>query len=241
MRRLIAFFFVIGCYATSAAEIGHWVIGSFSDRENAEQEAERLHQLLGTPIKVSPHPDQSLFRLIVRQNLISKDDLAKYGFGSWTIYVEEEEEENKHEKEEDLEEHVNKEHVNKEHHQDQALPPPISEEKNIQANIRRDNGNQHQHAQLEQLGAASEPTPENIQHEQKKPTRDEPLYPEIRAGESLIAYCQRIPESPLCMHPSMKNMLQRLKKLEQRKLTLQNECSNPESEREVEICREVDD
>jgi hypothetical protein len=71
--------------ASSTALQRVWVLGSYSLRDNAQQEQQRASVLLQTRVELLEDTDTPLIRLVVPQQLISENHLRRQGFEPWLL------------------------------------------------------------------------------------------------------------------------------------------------------------
>ncbi len=68
-----------------------------------------------------------------------------------------------------------------------------------------------------------------------------PLYPAFEPGETLSAYCDRLPESRLCLHPRMQRAIEQDRKLAAHRASIANACASMNDPERRETCEGLRD
>lgn len=66
-----------------------------------------------------------------------------------------------------------------------------------------------------------------------------PLYPAFEPGETLSAYCDRLPDSRLCLHPRMQQAIERDRKLAAHRAAVRQACEVMEDSDLRDTCLEL--
>jgi hypothetical protein len=64
-----------------------------------------------------------------------------------------------------------------------------------------------------------------------------PLYPAFHSGENIIKYCERLPSSELCIHPTMSMLLDKQRHLTEKTKALDDYCETLTGEAELQVCK----